>query len=128
MSESIPKDLNYSKAHAWVRTLEPGIVEIGITDHAQAQLGDIMSTELPLVGGQVQAGVKGAAVESTKAASDVDSPVSGKVTASNAALADNPDLINDDPYGKGWFYRVSVTMKPTGLMSAAEYEKFVAQS
>jgi glycine cleavage system H protein len=127
VSENIPKDLRYTKDHAWVRTLGPGAAEVGITDHAQGLLGDMVSTDLPAIGATVQAGVKAAVVESNKAASDVESPVSGKVTANNTELAATPTLINDDPYTKGWLYRVELTSQPTDLLSAADYEKLLAQ-
>lgn len=127
MSENVPKDLLYSKSHAWIRTLGQDSVEVGITDHAQSSLGDLVSTELPAVGVMVQVGTKSAVVESNKAASDVESPVSGRVTANNASLGDNPELVNDDPYVKGWLYRVSVSETPSGLLSPEEYAKLLAQ-
>jgi glycine cleavage system H protein len=127
MSENVPKDLLYSKTHAWVRTLSQGSVEVGITDHAQSSLGDLIFSELPAVGVTVRVGIKSAVVESNKAASDVESPVSGRVTANNASLGDNPELVNDDPYVKGWLYRVSLSETPSDLLSPEQYAKLLAQ-
>jgi len=100
---------------------------MGITDHAQSALGDLVFVEVPEVGRTVKAGEACAVVESVKAASDVYSPVSGKVVAGNAALATQPELLNQDPYGAGWLFRVQ-TSSPIGdaLMSAADYAKFLA--
>jgi glycine cleavage system H protein len=101
MSE-IPGDLKFLKSHEWARVEDNGQVTIGISDHAQALLGDLVYVELPAVGDDVTAGAAVAVVESVKAASDVYSPVSGKVVAVNAALADKPETINEDAYGEGW--------------------------
>ncbi len=101
MSE-IPGDLKFLKSHEWARVEDNGQVTIGISDHAQALLGDLVYVELPTVGDDVTAGTAVAVVESVKAASDVYSPVSGKVVAVNAALADKPETINEDAYGEGW--------------------------
>jgi glycine cleavage system H protein len=103
---NIPRDLRYTKSHEWVRTLANGSVEIGITDHAQHALGDLVFVEVPEAGREIAAGEGCAVVESVKAASDVYSPVSGAVTEGNAALADAPELVNQDPYGAGWLMRV----------------------
>jgi glycine cleavage system H protein len=101
MSE-IPGDLKFLKSHEWARVEDNGQVTIGISDHAQGLLGDLVYVELPGVGDDVTAGSAVAVVESVKAASDVYSPVSGKVVAVNAALADKPETINEDAYGEGW--------------------------
>ena len=101
MSE-IPGDLKFLKSHEWARVEDNGQVTIGISDHAQALLGDLVYVELPAVGDDVTAGNAVAVVESVKAASDVYSPVSGKVVAVNSALADKPETINEDAYGEGW--------------------------
>jgi glycine cleavage system H protein len=101
MSE-IPGDLKFLKSHEWARIEDNGTVTIGISDHAQALLGDLVYVELPEVGDTVSTGNAVAVVESVKAASDVYSPVSGKVLAVNAALADKPETINEDAYGEGW--------------------------
>ena len=105
MSE-IPGDLKFLKSHEWARVEGDGKVTIGISDHAQGLLGDLVYVELPSVGDRVEAGNASAVVESVKAASDVYSPVSGKVVAVNAALGDKPETINEDAYGDGWIFVV----------------------
>lgn len=124
----IPTDLKYTRAHEWVRSLPNGSVEIGITDHAQHALGDLVFIELPEVGRTIKAGDACAVVESVKSASDVYSPVSGEVVESNGALASAPEAVNQDPYGGGWLLRVRLDARagaPADLLSAAEYGKFV---
>ena len=125
---NIPNDLRFTKSHEWVRALPEGAVEIGISDHAQSALGDLVFVEVPQVGRAVTAGEACAVVESVKAASDVYSPVSGKVTAGNAALATKPELLNEDPYGAGWLFRVQTNsaLDDASLMSAADYAKYLA--
>jgi glycine cleavage system H protein len=128
---NIPNDLRYAKSHEWVRPAHGeapnGAVDIGISDHAQSALGDLVFVEVPEVGRAVSAGEACAVVESVKAASDVYSPVSGKVIASNAALAAQPELVNQDPYGAGWLFRVQPNSPIDGtLLSAADYAKFLA--
>jgi glycine cleavage system H protein len=110
----IPADLRYTKSHEWMRTLPDGTVEIGITDHAQQSLGDLVFVDVPEAGRQLAAGDACAVVESVKAASDVYSPMAGEVVAGNAGLATEPELINRDPYGKGWILR----LKPAGGAAA----------
>jgi glycine cleavage system H protein len=105
---NIPSDLRYTKSHEWVRSLQNGTVEIGISEHAQTALGDLVFVEVPDIGRALKAGEACAVVESVKAASDVYCPVSGKVTAGNAALAAQPELLNQDPYGAGWLFRVQI--------------------
>ncbi|HEC15360.1 MAG TPA: glycine cleavage system protein GcvH [Sedimenticola sp.] len=107
MSE-IPTDLRYCGTHEWVSGVEDGVVTVGITDHAQEQLGDLVFVELPEVGTPVEAEAECAVVESVKAASDIYSPVDGEVVEVNEALADSPELINDDPYGDGWMFKIRV--------------------
>lgn len=107
MSE-IPGDLKFLKSHEWVRVEGDGRVTVGISDHAQGLLGDLVYVELPSVGDDVQAGASVAVVESVKAASDVYAPVSGKVVAVNDALADKPETINEDAYGSGWLFVVEL--------------------
>jgi glycine cleavage system H protein len=106
-----------------------GVVEIGISEHAQSALGDLVFVEVPEAGRELRAGEACAVVESVKAASDVYSPVSGKVIAGNAALATQPELVNQDPYGAGWLFRVQTNPPPLdaeSLMSAADYAKYLA--
>jgi glycine cleavage system H protein len=122
MSE-VPGDLKYSKDHEWVRLEEDGDVTVGVTDHAQAALGDMVFVELPEIGVTLAEGDACAVVESVKAASDVYSPLNGEVTAANAALADAPELVNQDPYGDGWIYRMKLDNEDdlAELMNAEEY-------
>ncbi|MDR6991572.1 glycine cleavage system protein GcvH [Luteimonas sp. 3794] len=108
MSE-IPGDLKFLKSHEWVRIEGDGKVTIGISDHAQGLLGDLVYVELPAVGDDIQAGTGVAVVESVKAASDVYAPVSGTITAVNEALADKPETINEDAYGEGWLFVVEMS-------------------
>ena len=103
----IPGDLKFLKSHEWARVEDDGSVTVGISDHAQSQLGDLVYVELPTVGDDVEAGNASAVVESVKAASDVYSPVSGKILKVNAALADQPETINEDAYGEGCRERLS---------------------
>ena len=107
MSE-IPGDLKFMKSHEWARVEGDGKVTVGISDHAQGLLGDLVYVDLPGVGDSVEAGNACAVVESVKAASDVYSPVGGKVVEVNAALADKPETINEDAYGEGWLFVVEV--------------------
>lgn len=106
MSE-IPTDLRYTETHEWVSNEEDGTVKVGITDHAQSQLGDLVYVELPEVGDRVEAGDACAVVESVKAASDVYSPVTGEVAAVNEDLADSPELVNQDAFGDGWLFALN---------------------
>ena len=106
----IPADLRYTRSHEWVRALPDGSVEVGITDHAQGALGDLVFVEVPESGRVLAAGDACAVVESVKAASDIYSPLAGEVIAGNAELATTPELINQDPYGKGWILR----LRPSG--------------
>lgn len=112
----VPADLRYTKSHEWVRTLPDGSVEIGITDHAQSALGDLVFVEVPEAGRLLAAGDACAVVESVKAASDVYSALGGEVLAGNESLATQPELINQDPYGQGWILR----LKPTDAAGGAE--------
>jgi len=105
MSE-VPNELKYCSSHEWVSSVDDGVVTIGITDHAQDQLGDLVFVELPEVGQALELKGECAVVESVKAASDVYSPVSGEVAEINEALMDSPELVNDDPYGDGWLFKI----------------------
>ena len=105
MSE-IPSELRYTKSHEWIKSMEDGHLEIGITDHAQEMLGDMVFVELPEVGVTVNAGDDCAVVESVKAASDVYAPVSGEIVEVNSLLSDSPETVNSDPFGEGWLYRM----------------------
>lgn len=107
MSQILP-ELKYAKSHEWVRC-QDGAAMVGITDHAQHELTDVVFVELPTAGRVLKAGEACAVVESVKTASDIYAPVSGQVTEVNALLSDNPGLVNSDPYGAGWFFKVSLT-------------------
>lgn len=122
----IPADLSYTREHEWVRTEADGSVVVGISDHAQAQLGELVYVELPEVGRVVEAGAALAVVESTKAASDVYAPVSGSVVAVNEALNASPELVNGSPYGDGWLVRLKPSAGATGLLDATAYTQLVA--
>jgi len=126
----IPTDLQYTRSHEWVRRLPNGQVEVGITDHAQGALGDLVFVEVPEVGRRLKAGEGCAVVESVKAASDVYSPVSGKVIASNADLASRPELLNQEPYGAGWLMRVEVdaAAADAALLSAGDYAQILSDA
>jgi glycine cleavage system H protein len=123
----IPGDLKFLKTHEWARVEDDGTVTVGISDHAQGQLGDLVYVELPTVGDDVEAGNASAVVESVKAASDVYSPVSGRIVKVNDALGDKPETINEDAFGEGWIFVV----KPNSLaeldelMSPDEYSEMV---
>lgn len=124
MSE-LPGDLLYTSEHEWLRQEEDGSVTIGITDHAQSALGDLVYVELPEVGQAVETGGDMAVVESVKAASDVYSPVSGEVVAVNELLADEPEKVNADPYNDGWIARVRTEGEADGTMTPDEYQAFL---
>lgn len=121
---NIPSNLKYAKSHEWARLEADGTVTVGISDHAQDLLGDIVFVELPEVGATLEAEDDAAVVESVKAASDIYAPIAGEVIAVNDALIDEPETVNDDPYDKGWFFK----LKPANadelneLLSAEDYE------
>ena len=122
-------DKKYSKKHEWVE-LDGDIATIGITKHATEQLGDIVFTEVPDAGKAFEAGGEAAVVESVKAASDVYSPISGEVTENNQTIVSDPSLVNQDPEGNGWFFKVKVTNTDqiNELMTKDEYDKFLTES
>jgi glycine cleavage system H protein len=123
MSE-LPGDLRYTKEHEWLRREEDGSVTIGITDHAQSALGDLVYVELPEVGQDLDEGGEMAVVESVKAASDVYAPVAGSVVAVNTDLADDPEKINADPYGDGWIVRLQASGEGDS-MGPDEYQELL---
>ena len=114
--QEIPGDLKFNKSHEWARVEDQGTVTVGISDHAQEALGDIVYVELPSIGDKVQVGNTCAVVESVKAASDIYAPVSGEVVAINEALPDKPETINEDAYGDGWI----MVIKPDNLADDLE--------
>ncbi len=119
---NIPADRQYTRSHEWARQLADGTVEVGISDHAQAALGDLVFVELPETGRTLGEGEACAVVESVKAASDVYAPVAGTVVAVNEALSRSPELVNSDPYGSGWMLRLKPTAGTSlALLSADAY-------
>ncbi len=124
---NIPDTLKYASSHEWLR-VENDVGTVGITDHAQNELSDIVFVELPEVGKTLSAGESCAVVESVKSASDINAPAAGEVIEINPALGDNPDLVNDDPYGEGWFFKMKVTGDPEGLMGATDYAEMIGES
>jgi len=125
-----PEDVRYTKEHEWIRTEADGLARIGITDHAQDALGDVVYVDLPEAGSVLTANEAFGEVESTKSVSDVFSPVSGEVIDRNQALSDRPELVNEQPYGDGWLITVRLqnTSELEGLMDAAAYRGFVEGS
>ena len=121
---NIPNDLKYVASHEWLKREEDGIITVGITDHAQDLLGDVVFVELPQVGRGVAVDEEVAVVESVKAASDVYAPIAGEIVQINEELVDNPELANEDPYGKAWFFKIKPANPADydGLMNAEEYE------
>jgi glycine cleavage system H protein len=126
---AIPSNLKYLESHEWARVESDGSVTVGISDHAQAALGDLVFVEVPSVGKALQRGAAAAVVESVKAASDVYSPLSGEVIASNDSLGATPELVNQEPYGQGWLFKLkpSNTAELTALLDAQAYGKLVAE-
>lgn len=127
---SVPANLKYTKSHEWARIENDGTVTIGITDHAQEALGDMVFVELPAIGKDLVATKECGVVESVKSASDVYSPLSGKVVAINDKVTTTPAILNSDPHGEGWLFRISLSNKSEldGLMDSAAYEKFLAET
>lgn len=125
---NIPEGLKYTKSHEWVEVGDDGVITMGITDHAQELLGDLVYVEPPEVGTETEAGEPCGVVESVKAASDIYAPVTGEVVESNEELGDTPETINNDAYADGWICKIKMS-NPSELdemMSAAEYSEFAA--
>jgi glycine cleavage system H protein len=127
---NIPPALKFTRSHEWLKPLSDGTVEMGISDHAQHQLGDLVFVELPDIGRSLKAGEACAVVESVKAASDVYAPIAGTVVAVNDQLRHTPELINRDPYGGGYLVRLRPQAggADSGLLSAGEYGALVAEA
>lgn len=125
----LPQHLKYTASHEWLRQDNDGDYTVGITDHAQSLLGDMVYVELPSVGQQVKAAAESGVVESVKAASDIYSPVSGEVIAVNEALVGEPALVNTSPYEQGWLYRIRASQKSelASLLDAAAYAELLAK-
>jgi glycine cleavage system H protein len=120
-----PSELKYAATHEWARLEEDGTVTVGISDHAQEALGDVVFVELPEKGASLDAGDEAGVVESVKAASDVYAPCSGEVIALNERVIDDPETVNSDPYGDGWFYKLQPTdtAELNNLMAAEDYQQ-----
>lgn len=127
---NIPAGLKYTKSHEWVREDEEGVVVVGITDHAQESLGDLVFVDLPEAGESLEAETACAVVESVKAASDIYAPVTGEVVEANERLADEPELINSDPYGEGWIMKIRLGADGdlSGLLDAEGYGDVLAEA
>ena len=123
---SVPEELQYTKSHEWVRT-EDDTATIGITDHAQDELGDVVFVELPEQDATFDAGDSFGTVESVKAVSDLYTPIGGEVVEINETLNDSPEKINEDPYGEGWIVKLRVSDEGSELLSASDYEQFVEE-
>ena len=123
---NVPADLKYAKSHEWVR-VSSDVATVGITDHAQHELTDIVFVELPQPGRNVKAGEACAVVESVKTASDIYSPVSGEIVEANKAVVDNPALVNSEPYGGGWLYKIRLS-NPAELESLLAAKEYAAQT
>ena len=119
---NVPSELKYTKSHEWVR-VAGGVATVGITDHAQHELTDVVFVELPAKARKVKAGEACAVVESVKTASDIYSPLNGEIVDVNQAVVDNPALVNTDPYGQGWFFKIQLATpaEVEGLMGPAQY-------
>ena len=126
---SIPQDLHYTKDHEWARVESDGMVSIGITEYAQEQLGDIVYVEFPSAGEEVSQDESFGVVESTKSVSELIAPLSGTVQESNTVLNEEPQLVNEDPFGEGWIIRISPENldELEALMSAEEYEEYIGE-
>ena len=125
---NMPTELKYAKTHEWVRDEGDGTITVGITDHAQGQLGDLVFVDLPEVGDDVDAGADCAVVESVKAASDIYTPASGEIVAVNSVLADTPEIVNEDAFGTGWLFKVKMSdaSELDSLLDAAGYAEVAA--
>jgi glycine cleavage system H protein len=127
MSTNVPNELLYTESHEWVR-LEGDIATVGITDHAQSELGDIVDFDAPDVGDELEKGDDLGAIESVKVASDIYAPVSGEIVEVNEDISDSPESVNDDPYGKGWLVKIKVSNagELEGLLNATLYGESIA--
>jgi glycine cleavage system H protein len=121
-----PQNLRYSKEHEWLSAAEAGVATVGITSHAADALGDVVFVQLPEVGATVAAGETCGELESTKSVSDLYSPVSGEVTEANQDVVDDPSLVNSAPFAGGWLFKVKVSDDVAELLSADEYDAFIA--
>lgn len=129
MSSEIPSDLFYTRSHEWVRQEDDGTITVGITDHAQSALGDIVFVELPEVGNELEAEAACCVVESVKAASDIYMPIAGEILDTNQALVETPELINNSPYEDGWIFKIRPHDEDDveNLLSSTSYEDELAE-
>ena len=127
---NVPEELRYTKSHEWIRVEDDGSITVGITDHAQEQMGDLVYVELPEVGRNVGGSEELVVIESVKAASDVYTPVAGEVTEVNDVLTDAPEMVNSDPYGDGWLFKLAPTDPGdlNDMMDAHEYTEHAADA
>lgn len=127
---NFPDDLRYTQSHEWVRLEDDGSLVIGITDHAQEQLGDLVYAETPTIDSEVESAAAVAVVESVKTASDIYAPVAGTISDANPDLSDSPELINEDPYGKGWIFKITPSdgTEIEQLLDAEGYQSFIAEA
>ena len=124
---NVPTELKYTKSHEWVRSEADGTITVGVTEHAQDLLGDMVFIELPEAGSRVSANDECAVVESVKAASDVYAPADGEITAVNEQLQDVPEQVNKDPYGEGWLFRMRPSGDLSGLLDADAYSGMIEE-
>lgn len=120
-----PSELLYTKEHEWLRAEDDGSYTLGVTEYAQQQLGDIVFCEQPAIGTKFEADEPVGTLESVKAVAEVYAPVGCEIAAVNEALNDSPELVNEDPYGEGWLFRLKATAAPEGLLSAEAYEQYL---
>jgi len=125
---TIPPELKYTSTHEWVRSNDDGTITVGVTDHAQVLLGDMVFVELPKLGRKVKAAEECAVVESVKSAADIYSPVAGTITGVNDRLIDAPELINQEPYGEGWLFQLEINTRLDSLLDAAAYTQLAAET
>ena len=127
---TVPEQLRYTEEHEWVAGLdnEDGVVTVGITAYAADALGDVVYVDLPEEGEAIEAGEPCGEAESTKSVSDIYAPVTGEVTAVNTAVVDDPALVNSDPYGEGWLFKVRLDSEPAGMLDAAAYAKLIEEA
>ncbi len=125
----VPNDLKYTSSHEWIRVEDNGLLTVGITEHAQAALGDLVFVELPETGTELQSGDECCVVESVKAASDIYCPLNAEIAEVNDALSDTPELVNQDPYGEGWLFRIQIENEEmlNELLDSEGYQDLISE-
>ena len=126
-ASSIPSDYKYTREHEWLKEVRPSVFRVGITEYAQAELGDVVFVDLPEVGRSVKKGESFSSVESVKAVSDVYAPLDGKIVEVNAALADKPQLLNESPFSEGWMVVIETSASTAELLDAKTYENYLSE-